>query len=89
MVLAGTIIEATIVDVVDAKVEKAQNQFPSCSFEVKNCLYLNENNQYGLILCSEVLQHIVDYRKCLNAKILWLEMSYEFLMAINEKPGQF
>jgi len=59
-------ISAKGVDVVDVKVEKAQTQFPGCFFQVKNCLNLNEKNQYGLVLCSEVLQHIVDYRKCLN-----------------------
>jgi len=59
-------LSAKGVDVVEPKIEKAKSQFPDCEFEIGNVLDLKETSKYGLILCSEVLQHIVDYKKCLS-----------------------
>ena len=65
-------VSAKGIDAVEAIINKAKSQFPNCEFEIGNCLNLNEQTKYGLILCSEVLQHIVDYKKVLKeiSKIL-------------------
>ena len=54
------------VDVVEEKIKKAKLEFSRCEFDVVDCLNLQEKKSYDVVLCSEVLQHIVDYKKCLS-----------------------
>ena len=46
------------VDVVEEKIAKAKLQFPNCEFDTVDCLNLQEEKSYDVVLCSEVLQHI-------------------------------
>jgi 2-polyprenyl-3-methyl-5-hydroxy-6-metoxy-1,4-benzoquinol methylase len=65
-------LAATGVDVVAEKIEVAKRQYPNCEFIVGDVQQLSTSMNCGIILCSEVLQHLVDYAKCLRnmAKIL-------------------
>ncbi len=60
---------ATGIDVVPKKIENARKQFPECNFKVGDVLDLDLQKRFDVVLCSEVLQHLVDYKKCLTGMI--------------------
>ena len=68
-------LNAKGIDIVKTKIEKAKSQFPDCEFEIGNVLNLKETSKYGLLLCSEVLQHIVNYKKCISEIINILDQN--------------
>ena len=68
------------IDAVDEKIVKARAQFPDCKFEVGDVLNLSKTSKYDLVLCSEVLQHIVDYSKCLSKIINTLSRNGIFVL---------
>ncbi len=57
---------ATGIDVVSKKVEIARKQFPDCEFVVGDVLDLSLEKSFDIVLCSEVLQHLVNYKKCIT-----------------------
>jgi len=77
------------VDIVEEKIEKAKLQFPNCEFDTVDCLNLKEEKSYDVVLCSEVLQHIVDYKKCLSELVKIIDKNGIFILttpnlALNE-----
>lgn len=55
-------------DIAPSKIERAKEHYPDCEFHCKDVLDIEGiKGQFDVALCSEVLQHVVDYRAAAGA----------------------
>lgn len=57
------------IDIGNKKIERAKKQFPKCTFIVGNVKDIGLEEHFDIVLCSEVLQHLVDYHKCIDEMV--------------------
>ena len=70
------------VDISKTKIETAKAQYPSCSFFIRDIKNINLEDNYDIVLCSEVLQHLVDYDKCISEMVEILTDKGELIISI-------
>ncbi|MBN2121130.1 MAG: class I SAM-dependent methyltransferase [Candidatus Omnitrophica bacterium] len=60
-------LSVTGIDLVAKKLNEAKRRYPGCKFALADATKIAiDDDKFDLILCSEVLQHLVDYDECLN-----------------------
>ena len=71
------------IDISKIKIAKANKLFKECQFYCSDCEDLSEfYNQFDFLLCTEVLQHVIDYNHLVNEMLKCLTQRGLFLISI-------